>query len=87
MQQEVEEPIGDDKIIKMEPLFRAESGIVAHLATFLVKPVLSAVQPCRVCTQMLTAEEASEEHTLVLMKKICSRWKTSRLRQPGGRPT
>ncbi|KAG0423539.1 hypothetical protein HPB47_000687, partial [Ixodes persulcatus] len=69
VQQEVEEPPGDDEIIEMEPLSRAESDIVAHLAGFLVKPLLSAVQSCRVCTQMLTAEEASEEHALVLMKE------------------
>lgn len=57
-----------EQILELEPVSCIDGDVLAHLTGFLLKPVVSAVNKCPTCTQILLLEP-SEEHRLTQLKE------------------
>ncbi|KAH6938886.1 hypothetical protein HPB50_014524 [Hyalomma asiaticum] len=59
----------NDENVDLQPVCSIEGDILAHLAGFLLKPIVSAVEKCGDCTEMLLAKRSKNEHGLTQLKE------------------
>lgn len=58
-----------DFILDLEEVSSLGEDVLAHLAGFLLKPIIRTVEHCSVCMCMLAAEEPGQEHHLAQLNE------------------